>query len=65
VELSNEIKHRSAEHEHLKKLVNMIEEGSDEEVDNFHDYNEALHKTTTLAIEVLQLNLCQYSDTLD
>ncbi len=58
MELSNEIKHRSAKREHLKKLINMIKEGSDEEVDNFHDYNEALNKTNTLAIEVLQLNLC-------
>jgi hypothetical protein len=32
-------------------------------VDNFHDCNEALNKTNTLAIKVLQLNLCQYFDT--
>jgi hypothetical protein len=37
----------------LKNLVNMIKEGSDEEVDNIHDYNETLNKTNTLAIEVL------------
>ncbi len=32
-------------------------------MDNFHDCNEALNKTNTLAIKVLQLNLCQYFDT--
>jgi hypothetical protein len=35
----------------------MIEEGSDEEVDNFSTNINAL------AINVLELNLCQYSDT--
>jgi hypothetical protein len=53
VKLSNEIDCHSAEHEHLKNLINMIKEDSDEEVDNFHDYNEALNKTNTLAIKVL------------
>jgi len=63
VKLSNEIKCHNGEHEHLKNLINMIKESNDEEVDNFHDCNEALNKTNTLAIKVLQLNLCQYPDT--
>jgi hypothetical protein len=33
----------------LKNSINVI----NEEVDNFHDCNEALHKTNTLATEVL------------
>ncbi len=57
------VKRHSGEHEHLKNLINMIKESNDEEVDNFHDCNEALNKTNTLAIKVLQLNLCQYLDT--
>jgi hypothetical protein len=36
----------------------MIKEGSDEELDNFHNCNEALNKTNTLATKVLKLNLC-------
>jgi hypothetical protein len=36
----------------------MIEEGSDEELDNFHNYNKALNKTNTLATKVPKLNLC-------
>jgi hypothetical protein len=31
----------------------MIEEDNYKEVDNFHDYNEALDKTNTLATKVL------------
>jgi len=37
----------------------MIEKGSDEEVDNFFKYINAL------TINVLELNLCQYSNTFD
>jgi hypothetical protein len=36
----------------------MIEKGSDEQLDNFHNCNEALKKTNTLATKVLELNLC-------
>ncbi len=47
----------------LKKLVNMIKEGSDEEVDNFHNYNETFKNIDALARKVLELNLYQYSNT--
>lgn len=50
VELLNKI---NAKHECFKNLVNRIEEGNDKEVDHFHDYNEALNKTNTLATKVL------------
>ncbi len=50
--------HRNAECECLKDSINMIEEGSDEELDNFHNYNKALNKTNTLATKVPKLNLC-------
>ncbi len=50
VELLNKI---NAKHERFKNLVNRIEEGNDKEVDHFHDYNEALDKTNTLATKVL------------
>ncbi len=58
MELWNKIKHHNAEHECLKDSINMIEEGNDEELDNFHNCNEALNKTNTLATKVLELNLC-------
>ncbi len=58
MDLSNKIKCRNAECECLKDSINMIKEGSDEELDNFHNCNEALNKTNTLATKVLKLNLC-------
>jgi hypothetical protein len=39
----------------------MIKEGSDEEVDNFHNYNETFKNIDALAWKVLELN--QYSNT--
>jgi hypothetical protein len=62
VELSNEIKCCSAGREHLKNLINMIEESNDEQVKSLHDCNEVLNKTNNLVASILQLNLCQYSD---
>ncbi len=58
VDLSNKIKCPNAERECLKDSINMIEKGSDEQLDNFHNCNEALKKTNTLATKVLELNLC-------
>ncbi len=57
VELSNEIKCHNNDHEHFKIVVNMIEKGNDEEVDNFQNDIDAL------TINVLELNLYQYSNT--
>jgi hypothetical protein len=52
VELSNQIKCHNSECEHLKTTINIIEEGSDEKVDNFQNDINAL------ATDVLELNLC-------
>ncbi len=58
MELWNKIKCHNAKRECLKYSINMIEEGNDEESDNFHNCNETLNKTNTLATKVLELNLC-------
>jgi hypothetical protein len=57
--MCNEIKRHSNEHEGFKTTINMIIKGSGEEVDNFQNDINAL------AINVLELNLCQYSNTFD
>ncbi len=44
-------------------VSNVIKEGSDEEVDNFHNYNETFKNIDALARKVLELNLYQYSNT--
>jgi hypothetical protein len=44
-------------------VSNMIKEGSDEEVHNFHNYNETFKNIDALARKVLELNLYQYSNT--
>ncbi len=47
----------NVECECLKDSINMIEEGNDDKLDNFHNCTEALNKTNTLATKVLELNL--------
>ncbi len=51
--MCNEIKCHSNDRECFKTTINMIEEGSGEEVDNFQNDINAL------AIDVLELNICE------